>query len=145
MPLLNYTTSISATKTASEIQSMLVKAKAQAVLSEYDDIGLMTAMSFRILTPHGVVFFRLPARTDGVFSAMKRNPKIANRYKTRAQAINVAWRILKDWVQAQLAIVETEMAEMAEVFLPYAQNGEGKTLYETIEQGGFKLLANHQE
>lgn len=145
MPILNYTTTVSAEKTASEIQAKLAKAKAQAVLCEYDDHGVMCAMSFRIMTKHGMIFFRMPANTDGVYRALTRNPKVPRRLRTRAQAANVAWRVLKDWVEAQLAIVEAEMADISEVFLPYAQGPDGRTLYHTLEQGGFKALAHTPE
>lgn len=144
MPILNYTTAISAEKTASEIQSRLAKAKAQAVLCEYGDDGVMCAMSFRIMTKHGVIFFRMPANADGVYSALRKSSKVPTRLKTRAQAANVAWRVLKDWIEAQLAIVEAEMADIAEVFLPYAQASDGRTLYKTLQDGGFNALT-HQK
>ena len=53
----------------------------------------------------------------------------------------MAWRIIKDWIEAQLAIVEAEQAEMVEVFLPYAQNpATGKTLFEQLSNDQFALL-----
>lgn len=142
MAILNYTTSIAAEKTAMEIQTKLAKAKAQAVLSEYDDDGIMVAMSFRIMTNHGMIFFRMPANTDGVLRALQRDKKVPTKLKTKQQATNVAWRVLKDWIEAQLAIVDAEMAEMAEVFLPYAQDKTGKTLYKSIEERGFMALTH---
>lgn len=142
MAILNYTTSIAAEKTAMEIQQRLAKAKAQAVLCEYDDEGVLCAMSFRIHTQHGLVFFRMPANTTGVFRALHRNPKVPKKLKTKQQAANVAWRILKDWIEAQLAIVEAEMADIAEVFLPYAQDRSGKTLYQALNDHGFKQLTH---
>ena len=145
MAILNYTTSISCEKTASEIQSKLAKAKAQAVLCEYDDGGVMNAMSFRIQTKHGMIFFRMPANTEGVYRALHKNPKIPRKLVTKQQAANVAWRILKDWIEAQLAIVEAEMAEIAEVFLPYAQHNDGQTVYSKLQQGGMLALAHDGE
>jgi hypothetical protein len=142
MAILNYTTSISTEKTAAEIQKKLAMAKAQAVLCEYDDEAVMCAMSFRIMTPHGLIFFRLPANTQGVFKALKADKKVPKRLKTKEQAANVAWRILKDWVEAQLAIVDAEMADMTEVFLPYAQGQDGRTMYQAIEDTGFKALTH---
>jgi hypothetical protein len=138
--ILNYTTKITAEKTASEIQSKLAKARAQAVLCEYGDDGVMCAMSFRIATPHGVVSFRLPANTDGVLRALTKDKRVPTRLKTRQQAANVAWRVLKDWIEAQLAIVEAEMAGVMEVFLPYAVRLDGATVYEAITHGGMKQL-----
>lgn len=142
MAILNYTTSINTEKTVSEIQGILARAKAQAVLSEYDDNGIMVAMSFKIRTPTGVMAFRLPANIEGVYQALRRNQKVPNRLKTYEQASRVSWRILKDWIEAQFAIVEAEMVDMAEVFLPYAQNESGQTLYELIKSGGFKQLTH---
>lgn len=46
MPLLNYTTTIAAHTTVAEIQQMLAKAGANAILSEYDDDGYIVALSF---------------------------------------------------------------------------------------------------
>ncbi len=143
MSILNYTTSISTEKTASEIQKKLAIAKAQAVLCEYDENAVMCAMSFRISTPHGVVFFRLPANTDGVYKALLNDKKIPKKLKSKEQAAKVAWRILKDWVEAQIAIVDAEMADMTEVFLPYAQNSDGLTVYQSLEKSGFKMLTHN--
>lgn len=142
MAILNYTTSISIEKTVAEIQKKLVAAKAQAVLCEYDDETVMCAMAFRIMTPHGLIFFRLPANTQGVFKALKADDKVPNKLKTKEQAAKVSWRILKDWVEAQLAIVDAELADMTEVFLPYAQGADGQTMYQTIKQNEFKALTH---
>ena len=144
MAILNYTTSISTEKTAAEIQKKLALSKAQAVLCEYDDDGVMNAMAFRILTPHGLIFFKLPANTLGVYNALCNDGNVPKKLKSREQAARVAWRILKDWVEAQLAIVDAEMASITEVFLPYAQNESGQTVYQALEQSGFKQLT-HQD
>ncbi len=57
------------------------------------------------------------------------------KYRTRAQAARVAWRIIKDWIEAQLALVEAEQVDMVEVFLPYAQVQGGRTVYEALTSG----------
>lgn len=142
MPILNYTTMINATRTASEIQAKLAKARAQAVLCEYDPHGVMCAMSFRIETSQGTLHFRLPAQIEGVLKALTKSDKVPRRLKTREQAANVAWRVLKDWIEAQLAIVEAGMAEMSEVFLPYAQTPSGLTVYQHFSSNGMKALTH---
>jgi hypothetical protein len=142
MAILNYTTTIATEKTASEIQKKLAVAKAQAVLCEYDDDAVMCAMSFRIATPHGLLFFRLPANTNGVYKALLNDSKVPRKLQTKEQAAKVSWRILKDWVEAQLAIVDAEMADMTEVFLPYAQNENGLTVYQSLAESGFKALTH---
>lgn len=100
MPILNYTTKIDAFKTQSEISYILAKHGARAILQEFDDKGHVEAISFKLRTPVG------------------------------DQAERVAWRIVKDWVEAQMAILESEQVSMDQVFLPYMVNQEGKTLYE---------------
>lgn len=54
--------------------------------------------------------------------------------------MRVSWRIVKDWVEAQMAIVEAQLAEVGEVFLPYAVTKKGNTLYKELKQDGMKLL-----
>ena len=140
MPILNYTTSINPEKTVSEIQMKLAKAGAQAVLCEYDGDGIMKAISFRVKTTNGSISFRLPSNIDGIYRKLTENSRVPRKLKTHEQAARVAWRILKDWLEAQLAIIEAEMADIKEVFLPYAQNESGKTLYESLNEQQFKLL-----
>jgi len=136
MPILNYTTSITTEKTAVEIQKKLVAAGAQAFMSEYDDSGVMSTMTFKI----GNLYFRLPINIEGVYGAMNDDHKIPSRYKTYEQASRVAWRIIKDWIEAQIAIIQAGQADLKQVFLPYLQQPEGKTLYEMIKDNEFKLL-----
>lgn len=146
MPILNYTTEISAEKSIAEIQKKLAKAGAQAVLSEYDDEGVVTHVSFRLMTAHGPIFFRLPANVEGVHKALQKDKRIDRpKYRTREHAARVAWRICKDWIEAQLAIVEAELADMVEVFLPYAQTETGETVYERMRDKGFKAITHQQD
>ena len=44
--------------------------------------------------------------------------------------ILLEWRITKDWVEAQMAIVEVRMASLEQVFLPYIIAKQGQTVYE---------------
>jgi len=43
--------------------------------------------------------------------------------------------------EAQMAIVEAQLCDMAEVFLPYAITKNGMTLYREIQSNGMKLLS----
>jgi hypothetical protein len=144
MAILNYTTTIAAEKTASEIQAKLVKANACAVLSEYENC-VLSHLSFKVNTIHGEMGFRLPANIEGVLKAMQRDAKVPKNLKSREQAARVAWRIVKDWVEAQLAIIEADMATLPQVFLPYMQTGSGDTVYERFEKQGLLALTHQPE
>lgn len=140
MALLNYTTSISAEKTVGEIQSKLAKAGAHQILHEYDGFGNVAALSFRINTRFGNVAFRLPSNIGAVEAILKKQFG-RGRYTDIEQATRVGWRILKDWVEAQLALIETGMVTIEQVFLPYAQDSKGQTVYESILERKFTGLA----
>ena len=143
MPIANYTTTISADKTVGEIQGMLSRAGACAVLFEFES-SVVTAVSFKIQHNDEMISFRLPSNSEKMYVYLP-NSDLPRRYRSREQAGRVAWRIIKDWLRAQLAIIETEQAEMVEVFLPYAQDpATGQTLYEQLAAGGFKQLAGPQ-
>ena len=57
----------------------------------------------------------------------------------RQQAIRTSWRILKDWVETQMALLETGMVTMDEIFLPYMLSG-GQTFYQALVAGEVKML-----
>lgn len=138
MAILNYTTQIDAGKTVAELSHLLGKAGCQKVLVDYD-AGEPAALTFAITVQARPMFFTLPANIDGVLKALKRD-RVPGKYQNIAQARRVAWRIIKVWCEAQLAIIDAGQAQLAEVFLPYAQTPSGQTLYRAIESGNLKLL-----
>lgn len=136
MPILNYTTKVAVSNTMAEIQKILVKAGANAVLCEYGTGGEVAAVSFRIDQPAGPIHYRLPADVDGVERALKKD----REWRDRPHAERVAWRIVKDWIEAQMAIIQAQMAELPQVFLPYAQTSNGQTVYKRFKENGMALL-----
>lgn len=138
MALKNYTTSIAIEKTLGQIQAMLVKAGANAILNEYDDEGYIVAVSFKIRLEEQDVMFRLPSDWRPVLAILQNDRNVARRLCTQEQALRTAWRIIYHWVDAQLAIIETKMVKTEQVFLPYAIGKDGKTVYESVLEG--KLL-----
>lgn len=145
MPLLNYTTSIAPQKTVMEIQSMLAKAGASAILADYDTEGNIVALSFRLRDEGGQeISFKLPTAWQPVLDTLKRQG-VSRGLQTPEQALRVAWRITKDWVAAQLAIIETRMVTTAQVFLPYAITKNGQSVYEYIASNSTLLLGSGAE
>lgn len=142
MPILNYTTTISAERSVAEIQKRLVKFGAQQILTEYNDDGELVAVSFRVPREPAMLTFRLPARVDNIYVMLQRSgSRVSRKHRTREHAARVAWRIIKDWIEAQIAIIEAEQVELTEVFLPYLQDEQtGQTLYQRLAESGFKRL-----
>lgn len=133
MALKNYTTTINANKTIGEIQEILSRHGATAIMTEYDN-GEVVALSFKINTHRGEIGIKLPANTDKVLRVLKKQKQKNLQIRdNQDQATKVAWRIIKDWIDAQMAILETEMVDMEEIFLPYIINNNGKTLYQAFK------------
>lgn len=131
MAILNYTTKIDADRTAGEIAKMLVKAGAKSVLTEYDkDDCYITSLSFKLNVHGNDLAIKLPCDWKPVLQILEDDKKVPRRLIIREQAIRVAWRIVKDWVEAQLAIIETKMVKTEEVFLPYALTRNGETFFQ---------------
>jgi hypothetical protein len=70
MPILNYTTKISAAKTVCEIQAILAKHGASKVMIDYER-GAPTAISFQIDTAYGKQGIKLPANAGGALLSMR--------------------------------------------------------------------------
>jgi hypothetical protein len=127
--MLNYSTTIAATKTVGEIQQLLAKKGVRKIVVDYDKDTNPIALTFALDWNGIPTFYALPCRWEGVQKALARNPKIRPSGRTKEQALRVAWRIIKDWTEAQLAIIEAELAELPEVFLPYAITRDKGTFY----------------
>lgn len=140
MAILNYTTQIDFNKTIGEIYSILARVKVQQISTDYDN-GQPSAVKFMLLYFEQPVYFRLPCNIEGVYKSLCRAPKVPNKLRTKEQARRVAWRIIKDWVEAQIAIVEAQQAEMVEVFLPYAIDKSGDTFFQQFSANHQKLLS----
>ena len=141
---LNYSTEVSASKTAGEIQAILVAHGASAITTVYGDGGTIQAISFKVRTPQeGEVSIRLPIDREATLRVLTRlahQSKIPRRFAQPDQAERVAWRVVKDWVAAQMALVETEQVRMEQIFLPYLLTPQGQTIYEVAVQSGFLAL-----
>lgn len=139
MAILNYTTSIDSERTIGEIQKCLVKHGAHKIVTDYEN-GLPSAVTFCLTINDKVAGFSLPANYSGVLKAMRNDRKVPRSKCTDEQAQKVAWRIVKDWVEAQMAIVEAQLADMAEVFLPYLITKSGDTLYKQMNSNGMLMI-----
>ena len=138
MPLFTYTTKIEADKTIMEIESLLAEHGATDILKNYTD-GICKTLSFQILTDQGLMPIRMPMDSKPVFQLLKTQPNVPYKLQTEEQAVRVGWRIIKHWLEAQLAIIETKMVKIEQVMLPYMVGKDGKTLYESLAQIGFDL------
>jgi len=142
MPLMDYTTKVPVSRTIAHIQAKLVEHGARAVMMEYGDDGRIKALSFEVPMPHGKLPICLPIDTEATQRVLKRQwdeRLIESKYTTKDHAYRVAWRNIFHWVSAQMALLETEMVKMQEIFLPYVITPSGQTIYQVMDGKGFLL------
>ena len=98
----------------------------------YDGERRISAISFALpaINGQGTMAFQLPCQWRKFQQVMK-NQNFP-RSNDDEYAYKVAWANLKDWVEAQMALYETEMVTMPQVFLPFATTRDGRTLSEVI-------------
>ena len=140
MAILNYTTTIDAYKTVSEIERILVKHNAKSILKNYEGEEI-NAMSFMIETSNGLIPVKLPVKTNEVLILLKEAKEKGNKNvkATKEQAERVAWRGLKDWIESQMALLDINMVKLEEIFLPYIVDDKGITIYEKLEKNRFLI------
>lgn len=139
MALKNYTTKVPATRSVTEIQEMLQKHGASGVLIEYEHgTGRIAGLSFQMTIGEQKIAFKLPLNWRMAQKVMSKEGN--KRAEDDDYCYRVAWRILRDWVDVQMALVEIEMAQMQQIFLPYVIQKGGKTLYENILENPQLLL-----
>lgn len=139
MAIQNYTTKISPSKTVAEIQDTLVKHGAREINQSFNDEGLLVAIAFRMDVNGTRISFLLTPTFDGVLRSMQRD-KVPKGLQTMEQAVRVAWRIEKDWLEAQMAKVEAGLATPAQLLLSYAVTKDGNTFFNQLNAGEIKKL-----
>ena len=87
----------------------------------YDGEQQPCGLKWSVLSPRlGQVGFALPCNIDAVFVKLtEQRIMVTAPESRRQQPIRTSWRILTDWVETQMAILETGTVTMDEIFLPY--------------------------
>jgi len=136
--LKNYQSSSPIPNIFRDIEKTLTAHYAKQVVRDYDN-GKIVAISFLVDTKRGPMAVRLPARFDRVKAIFDEQ---GIKYKDE-QPYRTAWATIRDWVSAQMALIDWEMVKLEEVFLPYAVGRDGKTYFELFEDN--KLLKLPEE
>lgn len=148
MAVKNYTTSIKADKTIIEIEKILIKFGAKGIYKEYEGERLSGIM-FYLQHNEEKIPFKIPTSIEKTRSAItkavkehKLPKKYLNEPLRTEQGERVVMRIIKDWIESQLSLMEIGFADSIEVLLPYAYNViEDKTMYEKFLENKKDFLA----
>lgn len=139
----NYTSEVLSSRSVLHIEERLIQNGAKNIMKIYDDKRL-AGIAF-IVEVNGIDHpFRLPARIDRVekvLMALYSRPRKGTEKKVKDQAERTAWKLLADWIDIQLSLVELDQAELLEVFMPYLYNHDKKTtFFDQWKENGCMML-----
>jgi hypothetical protein len=78
--------------------------------------------------------------TDGQRLAYNNHKKLT-REAFAQQAARTAWKIVQDWIEVQMSMIQMKQADTLEVFMPYIWDGHAqKTIYQIAQERGFAGL-----
>lgn len=144
MAIKNYLTEIPTARTVAEIQQMLGEAGASSISVDYKD-KKVAAIKFEIELGDLTLRYVLPCRWQQIHKLLKADKKAIEAMRRHQIALSeehsraVGWRIVRDWLDSQLALIEAEMVDIQEVMLPFMLAADGRTAYEVLA-GGRMLL-----
>jgi len=145
----NYTSSVSVSKSISEIEELLSQAGADMIVKQYGDDGqgnrFVMGFTFTIKDGELHQMFRLPANTREFAASLlaeKKRPRKSTAAKVNEQAERTAWKVLKEWVQIQLTLIRVHQVHPFQVFMGYLYDPKTKnTLFDIAQRdGGFQKL-----
>ena len=122
-----------------KIQEILAKHKCTRIMFGYNDDGTIKDIQFGMLVDGKEIGYKLPCRVEKVAAVLYGVRYEGLNDTKREQAYRTAWANVRDWVDAQMAMIDTEQAEIAQIFLPYAVRGDGKTYFEVIKENPYLL------
>ena len=138
MPIKNDNTVVPANRSIAEIHDALVKHGATGVLYKYEQgTGRIEALQFLLRVHDRDVTFSLPVHWQRFQRVLEIQQ--VRRWDEEEYVYRVAWRNIRDGVMSQLALYETEIVDMGQVFLLFATDAKGQTLYEKMMEGKFLL------
>ena len=142
MAIKNYTTSINEEKTISEIEKILGSNGVKSVFKQYNGDGKVKSIAFTVMINDREIPFLLPMKEDKILNILKKSKKGTSRIKaTEEQARMTGWRIIKDWIDAQMALIQIDLVKLEQVFLPYMYDMNNDiTLFEKLEKKNFNLI-----
>jgi len=122
MALKNYTSQVAASRSIMWIEDKLARHGARQILKDYTPQGRVCSIAFIIESKGAELPFKLPARIEAcekVLRSKVKRPNVRTYKRIAEQAERTAWKILADWVDAQMAMIELAQVDLLEVFLPY--------------------------
>lgn len=133
--------------TFAKIEKILSENNARMIQFDFDDQGRKDCITFSLQIGDQLRGFRLPAMVENVIEILyggvdRYNYKKVPTAIQKEQAYKTAWANIRDWLDANMALVKTRQVKMDQVFLPYMINKIGKTVYDNYLGNSAKMLGD---
>ena len=157
--LKNYTSDVPVSESIRRIEQVLLQCGVTGIMKDYGADQKITAITFRVTGEDDRPWMiRLPAKEkeaiDALFLIYADGDKISKdgqkiddwssrkrlqRKDFVAQGERTAWRIVKDWVEVQMSMIQLGQADLLQVFLAYAWDGK-RTYYQMLKESNYAGL-----
>ena len=144
MGIKNYTSQQPVMRTIALIEVKLAVSGATQILKEYTPDGKVDSIAF-IKRMNGFDMpFKLPAKIsecEKILRSRIRKPRKDTMKRISQQAERTAWKLIFDWVDVQMTMIELNQAEFMQVFMPYLYDHSTKqTYFEKMKEKGLQKL-----
>ena len=158
--LKNYTSDVPVSQTVYRIEQLLIRCGVSGISKEYHQniSGKIVALIFSIKLDLGKEWkIRVPVDEEKALQCLWLNYAAGERMNAsgseilyggrkkkkradfREQAERTACKIMQDWIEVQLSMIQMQQADFQQVFLPYVWDGT-QTVYDRIKSGGYRAL-----
>ncbi len=145
----NYTSDVPVSRTIARIEECLMKAGATGILKDFAG-GRVSALCFKLNTPQTngkEIAIRVPVNEEAIYKvlvASVRRPREGTLARLCDQASRTGWKLMQDWIEVQLSLIQMKQADALQVFLPYVWNGK-MTFYQSLSESKFRMLTSGTE
>lgn len=159
MFLKNYTSDVPVSESIRRIETVLLKCGVTGIMKEYAANQKIVAITFRVTDASDRSWMiRIPAKekeaVDALFldyaagDPISKDGRLLGTWTQRkkkqrkdfvSQGERTAWRIMKDWVEVQMSMIQLKQADVMEVFLPYVFDGR-RTYYQSLSESNYAGL-----
>lgn len=134
----NYTSSVPAFRSVQHIEDKLSAYGIKNIIKSYGTNKELVGVCFIINENGEEIAFKLPARVEECEKILSRRVKKLHKStlkRIREQSERTAWKLLSDWVDVQMSLIEIGQAEMLQIFLPYVYCPEtDQTFFEKLKK-----------
>ena len=145
----NYTSTVTVEKSIAYIEKKLTQFGVNHIIKKYGVDGDIKGIMFSLTVKGKELAFKLPAKVEiceEIFLKAIKKPQKNTINLIHEQAQRTAWKLVSDWIDIQLAMVELGQKELIEIFLSDIYDAKTEqTLFEKFMNEGRLLGEGGQD